>query len=492
MLTIRADASPGIGTGHVMRCLALAQAAQEQGMPVRVIGRITVPWVLEKLAHTGIPLFTVSGDVPVAELPVDLLAQLGDDSDKGWVVLDGYHFGLDCQQAVRAAGYKLLVIDDYAHLPEYSCDILLNQNIGAEEFCYAGDVTVKLLGPNFALLREEFIVARNTLEERVFPPTPKKILFSLGGGEQVEKLNQIITAFSRVAQPGMEIKAIWGGLDAEKAKKAFTALPCSVEILDNIDDIPSLMLWADYAISAGGSTCWELCCLGTPFTVEALAENQSALARRLQERGIASSLHSLASIFTGNAADLLSGQSEQGRRCVGGDGAAVVIQACLERLVRLRRARFDDRDFLLDMVNDSEIRKFAGTAKNVSAKEHDAWFAARLRSPQSCIFIAYAAHNPLPVGYIRFEESKGRAILSVALAPRFHGRGLGYNVIVEGCRKFAKETGRILCIIAYVREDNPRALRVFEKAGFKRTGKMVPRYGVTLVEMSLLDIDCIL
>ena len=158
-LLIRADAAPAMGTGHVMRCLALAQAAKVRGIPVRLVGRVNVRWVRERLRTEGVAFTALEGEVPEKEAPEDLFGQPSDNFSNEvegvtpWVVLDGYHFGLDCQKAVRAAGYKLLVIDDYCHLPEYSCDILLNQNIGAEKFAYTGDIGAKLLGPEFALLR---------------------------------------------------------------------------------------------------------------------------------------------------------------------------------------------------------------------------------------------------------------------------------------------------------------------------------------------------
>jgi RimJ/RimL family protein N-acetyltransferase len=255
----------------------------------------------------------------------------------------------------------------------------------------------------------------------------------------------------------------------------------------------SLILWADYAITAGGSTCWELCCLGTPFAVESLTDNQSALVRHLQQHGIASALFSLMSVFSGNGEELFAEQSKRERALVSGDGADAVIQVCRERPVRLRNVRFDDRDFLFTMVNNPEIRKFSGTAGSITPEEHSTWFRARLHSSDSHIFIVYTACSSQPDGYIRFEASEGKAVLSVALDPRQHDQGFGYFVIVEGCKELARAScGAVQRVIANVRQDNPRALRVFGKAGFRRTGEVISKDNITLVEMSLQNINNLL
>lgn len=281
-LLIRADAAPRMGTGHVMRCLALAQAARRAGLEVHMICRLGVAWVQERLALEGVPVHRVGGEPPAQEYPEDVLAQLRMDSlpvpspegEGIWVVVDGYHFTLECQQAIRAAGYKLLVIDDYAHLPEYSCDILLNQNIGAETLEYHGDIGKKLLGLEYVLLRQEFLDAREKAAQRVFPPTPQKILITLGGGDFIEYLERIAAKMNEPELAGRTVRVIQGAMDAGRIRAAFAASPAKLEILPRVDDMPALLLDTDLCITAGGSTCWELLCLGVPFLTVEVAENQ--------------------------------------------------------------------------------------------------------------------------------------------------------------------------------------------------------------------------
>ena len=326
-LFIRADASPQTGTGHVMRCLALAQAARERGIPVQIAGRTTVDWVRARLKTEGVNFTELDGLVPKRENPQALLAQIDAIKKPGWVILDGYHFGLDCQQAARAAGCKLLVIDDYAHLPEYSCDILLNQNIGAEELDYTGDIGQKLPGPKYALLRPEFLAARGQVKEQRLPGKARNILLTLGGGDFYEHLARIASYFAAPELTGCTLRVIAGAMQTEHIRTLFQDCPANVEILTRVDDMPALLLDTDLCVTAGGSTYWELCCLGVPFLTVEVAENQRNIIHKLQESGIAPGY------AAGTFADLMGDGAtrrklvDAGLALVDGLGAGRVINA---------------------------------------------------------------------------------------------------------------------------------------------------------------------
>ena len=267
-----------------MRCLALAQAAQDQGFEIRLVGSVHVPWVRERLCAECIPLLELADSVPNEENPANLLRQLAQTTlapSDTWVVLDGYHFTLTCQQAVRGAGYRLLVIDDYAHLSEYSCNILLNQNLGAEALPYTGDIGQKLMGPRYALLRREFRKARERLPHTTRSVPPQNILVTLGGGDFIEYLEGIAQDMSIPVMKGRTVRVIQGAMDAVRIKQSFVNCPARLEILSRVTDMPELLLNTDLCITAGGSTCWELCCLEVPFLTVEVAENQKKIAAGL-------------------------------------------------------------------------------------------------------------------------------------------------------------------------------------------------------------------
>ncbi len=285
-LLIRADATAQMGTGHVMRCLALALAAQDYGLDVLLMGRIEVPWVVARLREEGINFECLPGSTPSHEEPMELLNRIASFKPQ-MVVLDGYHFGLDCHKAVMAGGYKLLVIDDYAHLPEYQADILLNQNAGSELIAYKGAVGQYLLGPSFALLRPEFLRARPMAETRNFNGLARNILLTLGGGDFAHFLPYLVPALSIPEMAGATLRVLAGSMSENAIREALSGSPAEIEILSRVNDIPNLLLWADLCVTAGGSTCWELCCLGVPFLTVELAENQRASMEYLAKMHIA-------------------------------------------------------------------------------------------------------------------------------------------------------------------------------------------------------------
>lgn len=282
-LIIRADASPYIGTGHIMRCLALAQWAQAEDIKATLISRVSVAWVIEKIHQAGIDFRIIAGEPPSEEDPLELLEQIGIEESGGWVILDGYHFGPDCQKKVRATGHRLLVIDDYMHQPEYSCDVLLNQNIGADDFAYTGDIGQKLLGPRYTLLRPEFATARERARHRVLSEKVCNVLLTLGGGDFSDHLGKVADCFAIPELASCILRVIAGAMPHDRIRDLLRSCPAKIEILSRVDDMPALLLDTDLCVTAGGSTCWELCCLGVPFLTLEIAKNQHFVVSGLRE-----------------------------------------------------------------------------------------------------------------------------------------------------------------------------------------------------------------
>jgi UDP-2,4-diacetamido-2,4,6-trideoxy-beta-L-altropyranose hydrolase len=466
---IRADATPYIGTGHLMRCLALAQWARRENFSVRFISRVSVPWVVEKLRHEGIALTQLEGDVPTAEAPDSLLAQLGTATSGTWVVLDGYHFGPDCQKAVRAAGYKLLVVDDYAHLPEYHCDILLNQNIGAKEFVYKGDVGQKLLGPRYALLRPEFLAARAKAEERRFPEKPRNILLTLGGGDFSEHLARIASDFSIPELAACILHVIAGVVPQERIRELLRNCPAKVEILSQVDDMPALLLDADLCITGGGSTCWELCCLGVPFLTVKVAENQRGVVAGLSKLGVGEP-------FTGEwfrlflqTAVLRREAGFIGRTVVTGEGVKLTLAHIGVCTVTLRQATPSDSYLIWQLANDPAVRGVSRNSRPISWEEHLLWYRAQLG--HSLPFWVVEGAGGEVYGYVRFAEgAENRVVVSIALMAEERGKGIGTEALRQACHRFW-ERFPIAQLEASILDSNMVSQGMFRKESFNLAGE---------------------
>ena len=324
-----------------MRCLALAQAWGGRGGPVWFLSRCNNATLQQRIQAAGAEFLSLSPEASVhldIQSTLTLLAEL----KAAYVVLDGYDFDSDYQRAVRAGGCRLLVIDDTIRLTHYDADILLNQNLGAAQLKYdCNSDAVVLLGPEYALLRREFIFWRSRLH--TVPETARKILVTLGGSDPDNVTLNVIRALRGLEITRLQIRIVAGPANPhiEELRDAAAAFPGRLELLSAVSDMAPLMAWADLAITAAGSTCWELACLGLPAVSLVIAENQRGIAEELGTAGVVFNLGWHAEVSAERLATAVDGllfssfrrlrMSQKGRALVDGKGAERVVSALLQR-----------------------------------------------------------------------------------------------------------------------------------------------------------------
>jgi len=336
-LIIRADANAQMGTGHLMRCLALAQGWKSQRGQAIFITTCESDGLLQRLSSEGFQIVTLERPYPD---PADWEAtsQVLTAHPNAWVVLDGYHFDSAYQRRIKETGHPLLVIDDMAHLEHYYANIVLNQNLHAEQLNYSCEpYTQLLLGTRYVLLRREFLKWqgwRREIAERA-----RKVLVTLGGADPDNVTLKIIMAMNKLTLKDLEVKVVIGPTNAHMAslKEAVHHSPFTIHLLPSVENMPDLMAWADVAVSAGGSTCWEMGFMGLPNVVLVLAENQQDIAAGLGTAGVAFNLgwYTEASIaqVANTLVDLLRDggsrrqMSQRGRELVDGLGVERVAES---------------------------------------------------------------------------------------------------------------------------------------------------------------------
>lgn len=477
-IVIRADASTRIGTGHVMRCLALAHAWQDVGGTVHFLCAEIPDGLAARLTSENIVLHRLQaspGSCADAEQTVSLAQQLGAE----WVVEDGYHFGTDYQQAIKDAGLRLLAIDDYGHAGHYVADLVLNQNIYADESLYPSraPTTELLLGTDYVLLRREFLPWKGW--RRTIPDVARKILVTMGGGDPDNQTLKVIRAIQQITDLDLSVIAVVGGSNPHLAtlERAISGSQ-SIRLVQNVSNMPELMAWADIAISTGGSTCWELCFLGTPSLVLIKAENQRQVVHGLASAGAIINLgwHEEIKIF--DVVDLLKKvilstkqrehMSKHGQRLVNGTGASSVLKAMqdLALTIRLRHANADDCRTIWEWANDPDTRQNSFHTEPIPWDNHVNWYNSKLADPNTLFFIATNDFGE-SIGYIRFEVvSLSEAVISVAVAPTHRGRGYGKRLIKLGIQE-AQRMIELNVVHAYIKNHNQASIHAFTNIGFK-------------------------
>jgi len=336
-LIIRTDANSHIGTGHLMRCLTLAQSWRSRGGKVVFVTACSNEDLLRQLRAGKIQIVRVAHAHPN---PADWeqTHRILDSNSAAWVVLDGYHFDSGYQNKIKKIGSQLMVIDDMAHIDKYYADIILNQNINAGRLNYNVEFCTRLiLGPQYALLRPEFTKRSDRMR-----PTPQiacKLLITLGGADPDNKTLKVLQAVQQANIDDLEVVVVIGSANPYRQllQSVGHASQIPFRLVVNTTEMAELMAWADLSISAGGSTCLELAHMGVPTMCVILAENQRLLVEGLAEAGaainlgwyhdlpplkIAQSLESLAL-----AAGVREDMAQQGRNLVDGKGTERVLLA---------------------------------------------------------------------------------------------------------------------------------------------------------------------
>jgi UDP-2,4-diacetamido-2,4,6-trideoxy-beta-L-altropyranose hydrolase len=257
-----------------------------------------------------------------------------------WVVLDGYHFDPVYQLLIKETAHRLLIIDDMAHQDYYHADVLLNQNIDSDRLNYFCDPETRLLlGVQYALLRPEFLKWSNYV--RAYPKLARRILVTLGGGDPGNVTLKVVKAVQAIRSIEKEVKIVVGPANPNIAELLNAVSGVGhFELLTDVHDMSELMAWADVAVTAGGSTCWELCFMGLPALVLVLAQNQERIAQGLESHGAAVNMGWHASVDETDITKALKQimdeserrqqMSERGRRLVDGCGANRVATILLE------------------------------------------------------------------------------------------------------------------------------------------------------------------
>lgn len=495
IVAFRADASPEIGTGHLMRCLTLANVLRARGADTLFICRqipVSLGTQLQRQKHRLVMLVRAAQSVdqvhPVkhaswlgtswradAEETLGLITRLGQTPD--WLVVDHYALDKRWERALRPVVGSILAIDDLADR-DHDCEILVDQNPhAAPERRYSGKIAKScrlLLGPRYALLRPEFAKAR--AEMTVRGEVPQRILVFMGGIDATNTTRMVLLGIAALHRPDLAVDVV-----ATASNSHVTALGAEFGGLSgltlslDVQDMARRLALADIAIGAGGSAMLERACVGVPSLTIAIAENQEPGAEALGARGSALYLGRAADLDAMAVRDALSvmlrsrtlrrSLMERSAALVDGRGAERIAPLMLGRSLALRLACADDSKNVFEWRNDERTRKYSGDGDFISLEQHERWFTAMLIDSARKMLIA--EEGGVRVGVVRYDIAGDKAEVSIYLVPGNSGRGLGESILVAGEAWLSRACPDVRELRAVVRRENAASLRIFESAGFE-------------------------
>lgn len=290
-IIIRTDASVEIGSGHLMRCLTLADQLHREGAEVAFVCRDLPGGMFDLLQARGyrsakLPLVESVKDMQIldAEETIKAAGKLYPDG-VDWLVVDHYKLDVIWERMLRPYARKLMVIDDLANR-QHECDLLLDQNYEfTERYKYLVTKNCRLmLGPHFALLRPEYAAYRKAMMPR--NEELRRVLVFFGGSDPYNMTGLSLKALSQSEFRHFVVDVVVGAnyqyrddLDNQVAKRS------NAIIYGPRLHLADLMAQADIAIGAGGVTNWERMCLGLPSLVVTLADNQIPISKLLDAEG---------------------------------------------------------------------------------------------------------------------------------------------------------------------------------------------------------------
>jgi UDP-2,4-diacetamido-2,4,6-trideoxy-beta-L-altropyranose hydrolase len=454
-----------MGTGHFMRCLTLADILAQRGAHCAFLCRELPAYLQVLLQRQGHELHhlpareagTFTGDLAHSSwLSTDQMRDAADclqilkEQLYDWLVVDHYALDHRWETPLRQRAERILVIDDLADR-RHDCDLLLDQNLYQNMPARYADKVPQhcrmLLGPKFALLREEF---RQSREALAAPRSEvRRVLVFFGGIDLQNFTGQALSALAESVQDGLEVDVVLGAQHPERAAIELLCQASGYHCHIQTARMAELMASADLAIGAGGTATWERCSLGLPTLALSIADNQTrqlsdaaaqclVYAPEVRENVQATVALHLKALLHNSA--LRAAISNAGMAAVDGLGAQrlALLMGCSG--VILREARAEDSEHLYLWRNHPSIRAISRNREEIIWAEHNRWFTNLLADPGRKLLIGQK--SGVPVGVVRFDIEGDQAEVSIYLVPDVPATCRGGDLLrsaedwlVEHCRE---------------------------------------------------------
>lgn len=485
LAVFRCDASPGIGGGHAVRSLALAETLRESSWAVTFAGIPETIETVPAITRSGFGWVELSG--AAENEPAFLAEKFHDRCDV--LIVDHYGRGDIFETACRGFAPRILSMDDTPGRT-HDCDLLLDPTPGRKEDDYAALVPAQcrlLLGAQYALLRGQFAAAREqALARRANGSGVARILVSLGATDPTDLTGTVLRGIEQSGVPAaVDVAMGRAAPNLSKVQALAARLSFDVKVHGDVEDMAELMAAADIAIGAAGSSSFERCCMGLPSLVVVAAENQRQVAAALEAGGAAVSLGEGTTLRPENVAAALRKlagdettrmkMSRQAAALCDGRGAARAAIALAPEYVAdgkdvtLRPATIADGVIMLEWQRHPETRRFFRNSSIPTEADHLIWLKDKLADHG--VLFSIVLHGKEPVGVVRLDRIARQALpayeVSILIDPDKRGLGLGRAALRLVMRLVPEAE-----LFAEVHPDNATSHSLFLSAGFRRAGSI--------------------
>jgi UDP-2,4-diacetamido-2,4,6-trideoxy-beta-L-altropyranose hydrolase len=471
-----------------MRCLTLARAAVKLGHEA-VFFVADIDAVLEKkVTIEGIRIVRLSFE------PDDALTAIEDEYEPDrqkkdvdyflsasahyridWVVVDHYGYGEYWVAAVKSAGYRVLLIEDWPHR-KVSADLLLDARPGATVADYADYFSSEniLCGSEFNLIREEFF-------SEPCRPSAKtvRVLVNLGGydyrGLTADILDQL--AKESFCHP-LNFTVLLSRSSPAFSRVKEAQYPFSVKLIDHCDDMAGLYRSHDACIGASGGSLWERVAIQLRTALVIVAENQRRQASYAEDMGLVKIVADYAidsggfdsSAFRDFVASHEIRQRMQTNSCrllekSGSPRIIEALQTAKPKGVTLRVATLSDMHDFYCWQTQPGARRFFRSPQLPRWSQHRAWYQRVMSDPATQLFIICV--DGASAGYLRLDGSE----VSILISREFRGRKLAGRALEILTRRYPDTR-----FVADVAVGNFASRKVFKRAGFRKTGERSYEY----------------
>ncbi|UQV21849.1 UDP-2,4-diacetamido-2,4,6-trideoxy-beta-L-altropyranose hydrolase [Vibrio sp. J383] len=486
-VVFRVDASLLIGSGHVMRCLVLADQLKQKAYDVvfactplegdmrsfiqqRGFGVITLPAPQQVVAPQHDADYVAWLQKSIDQDASDFVGAVG---SADLVVTDHYAIDEKWQRSVKQTmNCRLLAIDDLAR--GHCADVVLDQTLGRAESDYRGSASVVLAGSEYAMLQPAFAKKRELALSRKLTSEPPKVLISMGGVDAPNATLKVLESLVPYVHANFTVLLSPRAPHYNEVAHWCAEQP-SITHLDFVSDMASLMLEHDVAIGAPGTTSWERACLGLPNLIVPLADNQKLISQQLIDcqATIKVEVEGISTRLVSAYTELMECWHEMKQANLAlcdGRGVRRVALTINELLtldktaLSLVLASQDDIKLVYEWQCSPSTRKYALKSAPPSWAEHQAWMSKKLTETSDYFYMVTNRLGHRKLGVVRLDRIKvGHYLVSIFVEPGSYGQGVASQAL-----EMVDAIHPDVTLHATVLKANCASQRLFQRAGYQQ------------------------